>query len=137
MSQRYSLKISGSEELEKSMQELIKRYPDELNLAQKRVTKDWRKDVVSEFPSHYKSFKKWKCTNEYGRLGLITKSVISNKAPHWHLVEDGHVKVLWGRRTGGFVKGKHYTDPVNAKYEKEYPDIIESKVNEIIKRSGL
>ena len=29
-------------------------------------------------------------------------------SPHAHLLEDGHIKWLWGRQTGEFVKGFHF-----------------------------
>ncbi len=30
---------------------------------------------------------------------------VYSNAPHAHLIEDGHEKVLWGQRTGGRVRG--------------------------------
>ena len=38
-----------------------------------------------------------------------TENVV--QAPHGHLVEKGHEKVLWGRRVGGRVVGKAFIAP--------------------------
>jgi hypothetical protein len=42
------------------------------------------------------------------------------KAPHAHLVEYGHVKVLWGNRTGEYVSAKPFLRPARERAVIEF-----------------
>ena len=43
--------------------------------------------------------------SRFERDGLFIAGAFS---PHAHLLEDGHIKWLWGKNTGEFVKGFHF-----------------------------
>ena len=48
------------------------------------------------------------------RYGNVVMSITGPARPdgaHGHLVEFGHMKVLWGRRTGEVVEGKEFMRP--------------------------
>ena len=47
----------------------------------------------------------------YGNVIVAVVGPVGRLAPHAHLVEFGHRKVLWGRETGGQVAGKPFLRP--------------------------
>ena len=152
--------IRGLEELRHDMNEMIGMYPDELNKAMRRVNAGFRKEVNENIrikhpvEREYRnkttkkgkkkiyhsgdSFKKWRTQNTFGELGIITESRITNKAPHWHLYENGHAKYdFHGKPTGGFVPGAHIAEKVREKYREEFPALVDRAIDEVLKKAGL
>lgn len=136
-----SVHFIGLEGLMSDMQGLISKAPDELNKAVEKTAREWTKDCNSKMPSTYKdgktSLKKWKTKKEYTSLGIISSIEVTNKAPHFHLVENGHRKFIHGVDTGGFVEGKHYAEKTRAEYESKYPEKMQEAINKALADRGL
>lgn len=136
-----SVRFIGLEGLMSDMQGLISKAPDELNKAVEKTAREWTKDCNSKMPSTYKdgktSLKKWKTKKEYTSLGIIASIEVTNKAPHFHLVENGHRKFIHGVDTGGFVEGKHYAEKTRAEYESKYPEKMQEAINKALADRGL
>lgn len=136
-----SVRFIGLEGLMSDMQGLISKAPDELNKAVEKTAREWTKDCNSKMPSTYKdgknSLKKWKTKKEYTSLGIISSVEVTNKAPHFHLVENGHRKFIHGVDTGGFVEGKHYAEKTRAEYESKYPEKMQEAINKALADRGL
>ena len=123
------------------MQSMVSRVPDDVNKAVIKTAKDWTKDCNAKMPSSYKDgskgLKRWKTKKNYGSTGMIASVEVTNKAPHFHLVENGHRKFINGVDTGGFVEGKHYAEKTRAEYESKYPDMMQSAINKALADRGL
>ena len=136
-----SVRFIGLEGLMSDMQGLISKAPDELNKAVEKTAREWAKDCNGKMPSTYKdgknSLKKWKTKKEYTSLGIISSIEVTNKAPHFHLVENGHRKFIHGVDTGGFVEGKHYAEKTRAEYETKYPDKMQEATNRLLADRGF
>ena len=136
-----SVHFIGLEGLMSDMQGLISKAPDELNKAVEKTAREWTKDCNSKMPSTYKdgknSLKKWKTKKEYTSLGIISSVEVTNKAPHFHLVENGHRKFIHGVDTGGFVEGKHYAEKTRAEYETKYSDKMQEAANRLLADRGF
>ncbi|RRJ15503.1 HK97 gp10 family phage protein [Lachnoanaerobaculum orale] len=136
-----SVNFIGLEGLMSDMQGLISKAPDELNKAVEKTAREWTKDCNSKMPSTYKdgknSLKKWKTKKEYTSLGIISSIEVTNKAPHFHLVENGHRKFIHGVDTGGFVEGKHYAEKTRAEYESKYPEKMQEAANRLLADRGF
>ena len=136
-----SVRFIGLEGLMSDMQGLISKAPDELNKAVEKTAREWTKDCNSKMPSTYKdgknSLKKWKTKKEYTSLGIISSIEVTNKAPHFHLVENGHRKFIHGVDTGGFVEGKHYAEKTRAEYESKYPEKMQEATNRLLADRGV
>lgn len=136
-----SVHFIGLEGLMSDMQGLISKAPDELNKAVEKTAREWTKDCNEKMPSTYKdgknSLKKWKTKKEYTSLGIISSVEVTNKAPHFHLVENGHRKFIHGVDTGGFVEGKHYAEKTRAEYETKYPDKMQEAANRLLADRGF
>lgn len=133
-----TLSIEGADELAAEMKRMSEQYPDQCNAAMKRIAKEFRDDVNVQFPGSYASGKRpfaksWKTTYETSSLGLITETEIANRAPHWHLVENGHHIVP----QGGSVEAKNYAKRVEDDYESRYPQIMEAAVTLALGKAGL
>ena len=136
-----SVHFIGLDGLLEDMQSMLSRVPDDVNKAVIKTAKDWTKDCNAKMPSSYKDgskgLKRWKTKKNYGSTGMIASVEVTNKAPHFHLVENGHRKFINGVDTGGFVEGKHYAEKTRAEYESKYPDMMQSVINKALADRGL
>jgi len=78
------------------------------------------------------------------RIKKISKDEINvySKAPHAHLIEDGHKIVVGGKlgrggRVVGFVPGKHYFRRGFEKTEQQLPPLLKELVREIGRELGM
>lgn len=55
-------------------------------------------------------------------------------ANHTHLIEEGHEKVLWGRRTAERVRAFYVYSDAKRKYEGEFEANAEAFVNEMLSK---
>ena len=148
-----SVHFIGLESLLEDMQSMVTQSPDELNDAVIKTAKAWTKDCNAKMPSSYSgasvvdeegerkvnkaSLKRWGMKKEYTPTGMIASVEITNKAPHFHLVENGHRKFIHGVDTGGFVEGKHYAEKTRAEYESKYPEKMQEAINKALADRGL
>lgn len=136
-----SVHFIGLESLLEDMQSMATQSPDELNDAVIKTAKAWTKDCNAKMPSSYKSgakgLKRWKTTKNYSPSGMIASVEVTNKAPHFHLVENGHRKFINGVDTGGFVEGKHYAEKTRAEYESKYPEKMQEAANRLLADRGF
>lgn len=148
-----SIRFIGLDGLLEDMRSMVSKVPDEFNNAIINTAKAWIKDCNAKMPSSYSgvstvdeegerkvnkaSLKRWKITKNYSPTGMIASVEVTNKAPHFHLVENGHRKFINGVDTGGFVQGKHYAEKTRAEYESKYPDMMQSAINKALADRGL
>lgn len=136
-----SVHFIGLDGLLEDMHVMVSRVPDDVNKAVIKTAKDWTKDCNAKMPSSYKDgskgLKRWKTKTNYGSTGMIASVGVTNKAPHFHLVENGHRKFINGVDTGGFVAGKHYAEKTREEYESKYPDMMQSAINKALADRGL
>ncbi len=71
----------------------------------------------------------------YGRRKTIEKKGKTKKgAPHTHLIEKGHEKVLWGRRTEEFVRAFYIYRDAGKEYEGKFEGNAERFVDEAVRK---
>lgn len=96
---RYEFDFEGLDELKEDFQNLLEAYPDETEKEVYRLAGVFSKDVNEKMPADYSTGevkrpipKSWKRTRELSSGGSYVVGVeVENTAPHWHLVENGHV----------------------------------------------
>ena len=143
MADNFRVEIEGLEDLRSKMEKCAEDFPDQANLAMKRCAADWRKDVNAKMPSSYSTGKKpipknWKSEYTYNRYQVCDSVTIYNKAPHWHLVENGHRKFdFHGHDTGGFVPGRHYAADTNDEWEDKFPEEIDKQLDKALAEAGF
>ena len=92
----FSFSFDGLDELKDDFDKLLSEYPDETEKEVYRLAGVFYKEVNEKMLFEYINGKnsipkKWKRTRETAKFGGYTVGVeIENKAPHWHLVENGH-----------------------------------------------
>ena len=99
MAARYEFDFEGLDEFKEDMERLLGEYPDETEKEVFRLAGVFSKDVNDKMPAEYSTGdakrplpKSWKRTREKSMGGSYTVGVeVQNTAPHWHLVENGHV----------------------------------------------
>lgn len=145
--------FEGVDELATNIEKAFEKCPDEMSKAMRKAANGWKKEVSAKFPkepymthasAHNKNkrlsksaSKSWKSKSEYTVYGYTGEIDVANTNRLWHLVENGHREVLFGKETGGFVPGKHYKDSVNEEYETKYPEEMDKAATKALTEAGL
>ena len=131
------LEIDGADELVEGMKKLVAECPKAVSDALFEVAESFNEDVNAKMPGSYSDkIKKWKIQGaKEGTSSFVTST---NRAPHFHLVENGHAKYdFHGHFTGGFVPGKHYAEQTRQEYQDKYPKMMQEKINRLIEKHNL
>ena len=140
------IEIRGVEELKDEISKALKYCPDEMSLAMRQVTNNWKRDVNKKFPRAdygadkrwgYSFARSWKTSYAVSYRGFTEFAEVTNSHRLFHLVENGHRLVLNGKDTGKFVPGKHYKDSVTQKYKEEYPEMMAKAAEEALTKAGV
>lgn len=131
------LEFNGADELIADMKKLVADYPKEASDALFEVAESFNEDVNAKMPSKYgERIRKWKIAGaKEGASSFVTST---NRAPHFHLVENGHAKYdFHGRYTGGFVPGRHYAEQTRQEYQEKYPELMTEKISNMVAEHNL
>lgn len=113
------------------LEEYAKLCAQDMKDAVMKVTKEAKKEVTNNSNARTGRYKKnwsYKKVNENSQK---LETVVYNKAPTYrlaHLLEHGHVKVLWGRRTNQRVRAFPHILPVQEKVEKNLEEEIQRRL---------
>lgn len=140
------MNIEGLDDLIDSLENLTKKYPDEAGELLRADALKLRKDIV--LSARDKTNTKSQSKKSLGRAGSYRVSRVQGygirqyvevtaKAPHFHLVEHGHVQLNKNGEAIGFVPGRHFMEPVVNKFEDEVPVHAEKMVGELLKKEGF
>lgn len=131
------LGIDGADALAEDMKKLVAECPKVTSDALHKVADNFNNDVNEKFPSSYEErFREWKVKGaKEGTSSFVTST---NKAPHFHLVENGHAKYdFHGHYTGGFVPGKHYAEQIRQIYQEKYPKMMMDEISYLLTKHYL
>ena len=144
MDETLSFQIEGMDELAESLEKFARRYPDRAGNALEKQAKELRKDVTKMVRNDTDTdgsskrslakLKEYKISQIRG-IGLNQQVDISGIAPHFHLIENGHMlKNKEGESIGkGYVPGYHFMDRARKKREKELPKEIEAVIDKTLR----
>jgi len=122
------------DDLASSVNQIMETWSDEVvkdvNESIKEVAKESQQDlkVAGSFENRTGKYRKgWKIQFTESRLGL--SATIYNKVYQLtHLLESGHAKVLWGRRTGETVKAFPHIEAVNEEAHRKLEEEIKRRI---------
>ena len=139
MSAEFDMK--GLAELEKDLRKCITDYPDQTDRAMRRWANQGVRECNAKMPASYTEgkrpfLKSWRKTMSR-ELGVAAEIQIVNKSPHFHLVENGHEKVVYGKRTGGFVPGKHFAEKTREEWKDTFPEEVKKFMDEMLRGGNL
>lgn len=91
-----------------------KEFPDESKEALRKGARKMvrllkKNSPVSPKRTRRKISKSWRMKMASGLTGQQEAHIV-NKAPHFHLVERGHIQKTPGGRVTGFVQGNHFVE---------------------------
>jgi hypothetical protein len=138
--------VSGLEDLQESLEQLSRKYPDKAGDLLRKDGRSLRKMIVREAKQQTDTDENHKMS--LGKVGSYSISQvkgfgsqqyveISAKAPHFHLVENGHMMKTKSGKTVGFVVGVHFLDRATKEYQNDMPEHVEEMVDELLKEAGL
>ena len=167
----YELTVDGLDDLISDFNKIVKKYPDAAEKELYRQGGKWSEDVNEKMPTSYgkgkePTLKKWKRTRVRDFSGHTLEIDVSNKAPHWHLIENGHELYITPeryaamqegkltlkgarhkgkRRTkdskgmihAGFVPGKHYAEKTRKEWQSIFPEEIQKFIDKMLKDQNL
>lgn len=167
----FGFELKGIDEFAADIERCLKEYPEEASRKVYNLAGKFTKDVNEKFPSNYETGKRslprsWKRERERTMFtGYTIRVNVSNKSPHFHLVENGHEMVITpiayaihaNRKSGskaskkrkrikeakfkkehrGFVPGKHYCEKTRNEWQEKYPEEIEKFLNKMLKDRNL
>lgn len=164
----YGFELDGLEELAQDIQACMKEYPEEASKKIYNLSGKFTKDVNEKFPADYNRGKRplsknWKREREKTAFtGYTIRVNVSNKSPHFHLVENGHMKIVtpmayaihinrtekskrprrikkvkFKRENRGFVPGKHYCERTRNEWKEKFPEEIEKFLDKMLKDRKL
>lgn len=96
----FEFELKGLDDFTADIERCLKEYPEETSKKIYNLAGKFTKDVNAKFPSDYETGKRslpksWKREREKTMFtGYTVRVNISNKAPHFHLIENGHEKVI-------------------------------------------
>lgn len=82
-----------------------------------KYTIKWGKNAGKERKSKVKLKNTW-TGKTVGTSGADLEYQLRSKSKRYHLVERGHVKVVFGKRTTGFVQGRFFFRDTKEKFER-------------------
>lgn len=146
MAAGFEFNIDGLEELERDLTKAIRRCPEYAGETLTGLAKEFRASATKRAKTELKHVKrkkdgkKWAIGRNWGHK-LVGDSVgmaalVWNKAPHFHLVENGHNLVRNGQ-TVGFVPGKHIMEKTRNEYQDVIPERFQKMVDEILEECDL
>ena len=68
------------------------------------------------------------------REGSTLVAEVKNKAPHAHLVEDGHTIVTRGGAVKGFVPGQHVLEISLEEFDEKLPEVMDDLVDNVLRK---
>ncbi len=139
------LEFRGLDELARDFQKVVDKYPDETVTELMKTAKGFIDDTCISMPGYYalgkrplNNSKQWERKREASEFNGSTVAVsITCKAPHWHLVENGHRKFINGKDTGEFVAGRHYLEKQSKVYQSKLPAQMRTYVDRMLKEENL
>lgn len=144
--QTVTMSIDGLDDLTKSFENLVRKYPDRAGELLREDARQLRKEVVKETKKVTKT--KSSSKRSLGKVGSYKISPVqgigqaqyvevSAKSPHFHLVEHGHVLKSHDGKTIGFVPGKHMMETTVKKHQETMPDIVTEMVEQLLREERL
>lgn len=148
MSDDFSLKFKGMEELQGKLQEIRKQFPYEEETILKRVGLKLKRMSIKRTPTgkefYYYKGKKIKRSNKSHlnksyKLSKVNYErdemniTMTNTSPHFHLVERGHRQVTKGGEEIGYTQGKYMVERSMKELEEELPADLEKWIKKILK----
>lgn len=168
----FSFHFEGLDELAADISKCVSKYPDETEKEVFRLAGAFTKDVNAKMPGSYESGKRpipkeWhrKRDSGFSGGGYSVSVEIQNTAPHWHLVENGHVvkadPKMFAAKTGGrldrnkshrtaksrsknpnlrvlgFAPGRHYCENTRREWDSKFPAQISPFLDKMLKGCNL
>lgn len=129
-----SIKIDSlASEVAKALEEYSKETTETLKAVTESVAKDCAKDVKARAQASFggsEYAKDWSSKKTYEDNENIRCTVYNKK--HYmlaHLLEFGHAKWLWGKKTGGTVSGRAHIRPAEEAMERKFENEVKVRLS--------
>lgn len=161
-----TIKVIGIENLDASLQKIIRRYPDKAGDCLREEARKTRKEIVRNAKAMTNTNSKSK--RSLGKIGSYRVSQvqgygvnqfveISARSSHYHLVERGHAIKLprtfsyknpktgktlkfrspYAGQTRGRVQGKFYLKKAKETEAERFPEFVDEMLDSLLREAGF
>lgn len=142
--------------MEKAIEKATKQFPYSTEKILKKEAREIKKQVTNSYVGSIVKSKRKNWKKSLGKKseksleksfspGKVVKhgnkytTAVTSKAPHYHLVEDGHKESGWYAEQSGAkpVQGKKIVAKIMARRSENAKEMGEELLNEILKEAGL
>lgn len=133
MANNVTMKTDG--DIAKAVNQVLLAYGLQVDEEMDKVIEKTCKEAVKELKKNSEAHgwrkyaKTWTFQKQKGKNNGKGTIYNSKHGALTHLLENGHVKVLWGRSTGERVAGIPHIAPVNDRIAQELPKEIENALS--------
>lgn len=142
--QDVSFDVTGLGELEKALEAASKKFPYSAEKTLKQEIRITAKDLKAETKREIKKHgKKPHSLERSFSVGKVIKSgkkyvcAVTTKAPHYHLVEEGHEASGWYEASGEYVPAKKIVAKYMAERSEHAEEMAQKLLDEILKHAGF
>ena len=97
----------------------------------------WLKNAMKNARRIGLRYFRWKTVKEENIWHQVNEVQIKNTSKIFHLLENGHVKWLFGKNTGGYVPGKHWAEKTREEWKDKFPSDVKDHVDDMLGRHNL
>ncbi len=116
--------FTGLEELQEDIAKCVAQYPEETSKKIYNLAGQFTKDVNKKFPASYDRGKRpfsknWKRERDKTQFtGYTVRVNVMNKSPHFHLVENGHVKKIPVSSYAAYIQNRTQSSKAETRQKK-------------------
>ncbi|MCD3223941.1 HK97 gp10 family phage protein [Clostridium botulinum] len=129
-------KFEGMEQFQEELKRINREFPDAQEKILDKGIKNLRKKSKKLTPYRAKDKvhirDKYKVTKPTYN-GLEMETTMTNKAPHFHLVNNGHIQLDRKGNECGFVEGQHMAERAMEEMETEFPNQVEKMIGKLLR----
>lgn len=124
-------KLEGLDEFQEKLRLIEKRAPDRILYKLDDAGKELRKQARANTPKITGNLRKGYKLLPVEKIAGGYQKGMTNKAPHFHLVEKGHRKVTPGGREIGWTPGKFYLEQTVKEMEEPITEDLREWMDEL------
>lgn len=133
--------LEGMVELQESLRKAIKKYPDKAQERLEDVGKKFKRRVIqitrSAVDQHSGRLIKGYKLDKVRNYGVNMEKDFRGTAPHFHLIENGHIQITKNGKVIGFVPGRLIVKQARDEFADKMPDTIKELIDDITRECDL
>lgn len=125
--------IRGADELERDLKRVLKEFPDAAEIELNRLGNKFKKIVQDKTPEKTGRLKKSYKLSKVKVIGNVFEKEFYSNAPHFHLIERGHIQKDKQGKEKGFIPGVHIVERSVQEFDSEFEGEINKWLDKVLR----